>query len=859
MEADAGGVVTVAFSVVNHTAIPYQFQPGVTMPEGWRVVTPPAAFEVGARARSLRLVSVRIPAATRPGMYPVRFNAHASTGDQAGATAQVVVRPRFGLRLDVMDAPRYVQAGVPFIIRLLLANTGNAPALVHLRLSGQPFPARLDVEDVTVAPGAAEPITIEVMTRTDLTIRTTYTFELAAHLDGASTATATARGQVLVIPGEARMNALQPTAPIALRLFALGSEVGVGQQAELEAAVPLSADSTHRAEVLLRTAPQYYSSFAQPDLYQARYIGPSIEVLAGDGIYGLTSLTAPSRYGVGAGARATFGRIGATAFMRTNRRSFFPETQGGASVEYDTGRFGSYAFNASAGSGEAAGAAASLRAALHSTEVVQLDAEVGLAGDDGVSEVFSLEAAGRHGETRYHARFDHVGPDHPNYSTGFESRAAGFSSRIAPDLAFATSYRSDRRWVDGADGTLENSLFGIGVNGRRRFGERTLQGAVDVEQADYLLGLGEGRIDREQLLLRVRGGFVLPNHRFSAIAEVARLTDQVTGDLAPFRRLLLEYGWQSAGQHVYSQLDIQQGTALYLTPPGVRWLARAGGREQIGRITLSADLGGGIERSTSSTIPYGTAWFSLSYSLPREMRLHSEMRAQLTDIGRPLLTSNYRISLEVPLAAPRLIRFRSQMLEGVIVDVETGRGIPDVLVHLGNESALTGADGRFVFPRPTSGAYYLHIDRVSLGMDRVPAVPMPYLIDVPADGVMDELRIPVTRRASLSGRVRLMDIHGSGLLADTLDAHAPIMAVVEATSGDHRLRRLCTRDGRFTFEDVPPGRWTLRLVQSDAPEDYRLEREAYEIDLVDRAEVDLRLLPRQRRIRLIGTGSLGAR
>ncbi|NNF59191.1 MAG: hypothetical protein HKN04_13230 [Rhodothermaceae bacterium] len=856
-EAEAGGVSTVAFSVFNHADEPRRFRSTVTIPEGWQFVAPPVAFDVPAQGRALRLVSLRVPASAPPGPYAVRFVAQTQIQEQAEATLQVAVRPRYGVRLDLLEAPRYAVAGTPIALRFLLASTGNAAARVRLSLRATPFEGALDEEWVVLGAGEAKEVRVTVNTPPDLFTRTSFFYRLTADVEQAEASTFV-EGQVLVIPGTERAQALQPSSPVSLRLTTLGGGASFGPQAEVEAAVPLSADSLHRAEVLLRSPAYGQSSFAEADVYQARYVGPQVEALLGDGIYSLTPLTAPGRFGTGAGATASFGRVEAQAFFRGNRRAFFPQTQGGASVRYDADRLGAYTLSATAGSGEAAGAATSLRAEVHTHEALGLDVEVGVAGHEQVAGAISVAAAGKSGETRYQARFDHVGPDHPSYTSGLDSRGVGVSTRLAQDLSFTASFRDDRRWMRESGATTENSLFSLALSGHRRARQRTLHGSIGIEQAAYQQSFGSVRLDREQLLLRLRGGLVIDDLRASAMAEVARVTDQLTGTPMGSQRLLLEMSMQQGTRQGYAQLDVQQGASLYLFQSGRRWVARAGGREQLGRLQLALDLGGGVDQSSAASYPFGAAWVHVGYALPRGMQLRHEVRAQLVRVDRATLNTNYRLTLDVPIAAPSPIRFRSPLLEGRVVDESTGLGVPGVLVHLGDESALTEPDGRFVFPRPATGTHYLHLDRVSLGMERVPAVPMPFLIDVPAEGAIPEIRIPVTRRTQLSGRVRVLDIHGTGLVADTMEVTRPLMAVVEATSGSHRVRRLCTRDGRFSFEDLPPGEWTVRLIQSDVPETYRLEEEAVVVTVTDQAIADLRFLPRQRRITFIGSGRLGS-
>ena len=69
---------------------------------------------------------------------------------------------------------------------------------------------------------------------------------------------------------------------------------------------------------------------------------------------------------------------------------------------------------------------------------------------------------------------------------------------------------------------------------------------------------------------------------------------------------------------------------------------------------------------------------------------------------------------------------------------------------------------------------------------------------------------------------------------------------------------LITAGGAFAFTGLRPGTWTVRIYPEDLPHYYFLEAEESRVDLAagDEAHLELRILPRQRRINIMDEGDI---
>ncbi|MGB2769902.1 MAG: carboxypeptidase-like regulatory domain-containing protein, partial [Candidatus Zixiibacteriota bacterium] len=83
--------------------------------------------------------------------------------------------------------------------------------------------------------------------------------------------------------------------------------------------------------------------------------------------------------------------------------------------------------------------------------------------------------------------------------------------------------------------------------------------------------------------------------------------------------------------------------------------------------------------------------------------------------------------------------------------------------------------------------------------------------------------------------------------------------LVEVRCEEEVLRQLTDQKGRFSFEDLRPGKWTLTVYDHDLPAYHYLEDEQFQFDLKPGQEKDVtvRVLPRLRPIQIIDEGALG--
>lgn len=255
----------------------------------------------------------------------------------------------------------------------------------------------------------------------------------------------------------------------------------------------------------------------------------------------------------------------------------------------------------------------------------------------------------------------------------------------------------------------------------------------------------------------------------------------------------------------------------------------------------------------------------------------------------------------IPFGLPVSRKTSTGILKGWVYDAETRQGIPRVLVRLNELTTVTDRNGNFTFGSLRPGTHYLALDKGSIGMERVTVQRSPIAVSI-IGGKRNRVEVGVTRSASVGGRVVLYrfttetaesaDRGAAPLRRSAFSAlsaviifpapsrmftwYSPFVTgtdagqeelvesdglanmLVELANPSESLRRLTDRKGRFTFEDVRPGQWTLKVQKAGLPEHHYLEPETFELDLKPGETKDLliKALPRKRPIIIIDEGGV---
>lgn len=865
-----GEALTIPFRVLNGTGRPLTVNPILDLPAGWHLAVGTGTMELEPMGEALRLISVRIPDDAPAGVQTIRLRV-GTPGVAPSAwsldSAQVAVESRPRLEAQLLDVPLLVPAGDEFEVTVVLRNSGNVTLRPELELrSALGFTVELLEPPGDLGVGESVEVRARVVTgalagrppgatRDRLQLRASageLVHSVSTNLDVIPRGTAAGGGPFNTLPLKLRITGSSPA--------------GSALPFELAGGGHLTDTGSTRLDVLARGGPRETRLSGrlpgQQDEYRVLLSGEGFSLEAGDQVFRLSRLTEPGVYDAGLSASIERGPFTLGAHRAVDRRYGRREQTGGF-LEYG---LGPAAFRAGAldRQGYEAGRMWSLsaRSLLPAGAGIEVEHAAGAASERGTASSVEVrrDGAGISG----HLRMQRADPDFPGRVRGTERTAAGFNIRLVEWLRARGEWaRSIQEQGVARAGSRRNETASVQLStGRSLSLELRSEERLALGVGPFLQGSPQQPVrDERSRWLRVRSGLRFGSMTLDPWGEMGWTLDRLRGEEHPFTRVGVRGGYRSGSAHLSASVEAFDGR---------RGSAGSGHRGS----SVSLGAGGPLGSHTHATLTlagsrsagpafreHGVLDALLVRSLAGGHALEARVRAVGSrpgwDDADPTITLTYTIPLAVPVSRSRL----SGQLLIRLVDAG-GRPLEGVRVTVAGQAVITDGNGRAAAGAVTPGIHRVEIIP-AIGSTLVPAPGSTMEVEVRA-GRRTEVEIRLDRGAAIVGTVILME-EGAG--PDSPDgpfreAGAFHNAVAELTSpgGGGAHRRTPGLDGRFRFDDLPPGTYLLR-VRASLPPWHRIEGDSLLIRLEagDTAAVVSRVVPVPRVMRMLplegaGTG-----
>lgn len=821
LAATPGEPLTIPFRVTNLSGAPATFAGEAALPAGWRAAGGGAPRELAPGEAELRLVGVGVPAAAAAGRHVVRLRAGG-----AADSAIVAVAERRGIAMEPVGGGGMTVAGAEYAVRFRLVNRGNVAERLALRAEGdQGIRPSIDSSAILLPPAAETVVTVRG--RTDAATAASLRHQVTLHAAGADSATAvTARTLVSVVPrGGGRVR--RPRLPAEVRVRAADSLSAAS--VSFSAHGPLDPGGTLRLDVEARTADPAGTPFARQDEYRLRLDGPGFGLRLGDQVYSLSRLTEPGRYGFGAGGEATRGMVSVGGMASRDRRG---EGRGGMMGGF--ARLGTERMRIGAvyARPDSADARWTVEAAAEPHPLLRVEAEAAPAAADsilprsvhlrGSSRLVSYDVLHLRGGESYRGR------------GAADQDFAAVTLRPFGALALSASARRGGEVRVAADTSIFfRSYRRAGVS----WGSWVL---VEVrEAAGDTAARGDFRSVHGRVGVRLlRNGWLYPG--FEA-GEVVAAPGAVP---APYRIYSLQSTFSRGGASLWGNVQLREGASAYAR--GERELSGAFSAHLPVLPRTLLRLSGQGRRIDGGEVE-GSLDLALERTLPAEHRVSVRALAVAQPAGgwRPRMYLEYGVPIGIPLPTRGEERVVAR-----VYDPRTGRGIPDVLVRVGDRVVVTDRRGVAAFAGLPDGTHLLRVEP-GAGPEMVADRPLPIPV-VAGTGGSARVEVGLEAAARLTGTVERVPAAG----ADS--AAAPMVGVtveIVGPAGEHHA--VTDAQGRFTITGVRSGWWRVRIDASSLPRHHELQQEQH--ILLQPGETDrawLRVVEKERPIQMIQGGEL---
>lgn len=828
LDVSPGGTTTASFLVVNRSSRLMEVAEDVELPEGWSLVIGASSFVLSPGEERLRLVMFHIPQCASPGSYYIGYGVTDKGGGiSCREEVSVTVIPQGKLELILHEGADRVVAGSPLAARLTLLNHSNVSTQVSLSLtSSESYLISPDVDDFVLEAGEVRDIDVSVETPPDAPARVEHVIivEAEAHELDDHESRATIAVVQTVLPKVSSLLDPYRRLPSRLKTTYVRGGGASGVATEFSGSGKLDAQGLHGVELLVRTPDtRDITTFGLRDEYSLRFRGRGYDARLGDAAYGLSRLAGQRRLGRGGSIALDVGdwQFGGSYF---GARTGEPENgQGAMRVGYRPGERFSLGFNLFDASGDGMDIL-SAECSSEPLENLDLDLELAARSTNRRDRAYWVRARGNRGRARFFLERIAAGRGFDGRFSDENHTTASIAVPVYGGLAINAFYRDyenrDRREDDVDDGIEVSSI--------------THEEARSIGLRVNLSSSLRGRIDYRDILRR--GATSDVGFRYGTRTAKAAL-DYVRGNFNVVSTL--EFGRLDDYEESVSSSVTTHSLSLTLWPTkewrvSGHFRSALAGSPDPSNSSSAATLASEFRFAEDMSMRAGARWTSnrsaaqrgpdevtagFDYALPFRHTITGDVRWRSpTGVGDESETS-ISLAYEIPFDTRLGRRKDVGSLRGRIETFEgsSKTGVPDAVLMLGEFSAVTDENGDYVFPGIVPGDYSLSIGPSSIGLDGVPLEPLPRNVAIEGGSEL-RLDVEVAPPGRIEGFVGVAAAANDRLPPTALPGHGRLPPlVVEATNGSHSLRRLTDAHGRFCFDRLCPGCWTVEIRPDGLP------------------------------------------
>jgi hypothetical protein len=865
-------------------------------------------FELNANQSDIRLVNFFVPSSALAGKYDVTYhvNSREFPSHSDLCTVQISVLPALDLTVTLLEAPEYVIAGESYQVAFLVTNGCNIPDQVDVDITNKgDYPTSITHANYSMPPGGSEKITVTVQTDKELQYSLKHNVELLAKLHTNEKIRSKAYSAVEIVPrttGEDDRYHRIPVEASIRTVYQKRETTRTGFQGNISGEGSLDEEGKKNIKFRLRGPDIYDTSIlAERDEYFISYFTKRVHVAIGDKFYSLSPLTERNRYGRGVETEINSTHFSFGAFYQQTRWARPQKEEIGSHFYYSfkpDQRIGLNYMNKQI-SGEAQSHILSLDSRFHPLKNSDLELEYALDKTGSKNESsYRILIAGQHSIFSYRLNYISASPDFQGYYRDTDYLSANVSLRLIRALSVNANIRKEKQNFE-----LDTTRYSAPLTEYYQAGLRYRLGTQTSLNLDYYQRSREDRMpdpkfNYQERMIRLTASQGMQKFSFYATAELGKTSNRVLDEIFNSQRYTLSAHYRPSSSQYY------RGYIYYDDN------SRSTG-EQKGRLTIGVNASVKIASRTSFYVNLQTDYSDEEYYHDRnifdlQLRHTFSNNHVLSMQGRHTLLRNsldndetaVMLSYTVPFGIPLSRKKSTGVVKGYVYDEETKEPIKDLIIRINGSTAVTDKEGYFIFPSLLPKTYYLSLDKTRIGFNRVPAQKTPIQVEV-AGGSSQSVDLGITTGAMLYGRVMvyvavqdtsaqmgggktgsasdeyyLIGFGNGNLLKNSKDLakkglsvwgdqrvqyredYGLVNILVELEMDGEIHRRMTDKKGCFSFEELRPGKWNVRVYPYNLPENHQLENELFNVELKpnDQHELTVRVLPKKRKIRMLQEG-----
>ena len=855
-EADPGTFFTKAFYVSNRGSLEENYTAKLTLPPGWRIVALDSNPVIPLKSGDTVFATVFVPVSAAAGVYALSLAISDRETDRESAryAFDVAVREKPGFDILVVDAPDYAIAGEVYQSLFRVQNTGNSPIELLIDVASRPdLDYFSEIQRIDLQPGEGRIFAVSVRTDQSAADRMRHTLNVTAVPAREELEPRNAAATVEILPrvsGEAEPYRTLPVGIAVKQALRHGETDTYGFLATVNTEGSLSESGDDEFTGYLKVPfDREGALFRENNEIAISYKNKPFDLFLGNTFFSVSTLTENSIYGTGARVEYAGDEFSIGGYHTETALS--PPSVSQTAVWYgrEFGDYGNLRLNLVDSINRVPPGTIDLLTSLEITKTPQV----------GPNTVFEYASDIFHHSGQAYRLV--LGDTLPGFTYALETLSAdpGFTGAIqdtelysarcmipfGQSLSVTADLRNNYSLLEQPVPALAQSRsvgFRWKISPESGCGV-TYQRINDANLRDNRAISSEVvRFDYDRIIGKVRANAAaFVNRSFDSIKFDNTLKETYSGSLLcnlDDRQTLKGFTSVSTTRGAESSEILTFGLD-YSADIGDRAGLRLGYRSSSKASSYYAGLDS-VRASLVYAIAEGQrAMLQASYAPNRSLE-------RFTDFD---LSIEYHASVGLPIGLRQVGK-----IAGVVTDTATGRGVPDVIVRVGDRVAISDLSGRFLFLSMAEGFYTVGVDLSRLKEDRIVrgAGPIEVIVET---GETADIEVFLIEPGVITGTVKKFSRDSDGNLVEEGGMPDLLLEVI----GEYRKVRLLTdRNGNFRVGRLTPGEWVVTIASSQLADDIYVETDKPVITLQDGEieEIFLGVYPVKREIKMIDEGTI---
>ncbi len=889
-------IITRTFLVTNNSTKEEPFYEEVYLPKGWQIIGPShVSFKLKPNEKQIRLATFFIPVSASSGHYEITYLVGSQREYEINKKVlfSIDVLPLTKLEIMIEDYPKTIIAGQIFEIKIRLINRGNSRTQIELDQKVYPdYPIQIDSNIVILEAGTSRIIRYSVSTDKNLNRKTRFLLNIYALTKKIGTEEKIISDKKTVsvdimpkITGE-----FDPyhRLPSKIKFIGINEDNKNGFQIQFSGKGSIDEEGEQGIEFLIRQ-PKIINEIPTGEIDEA-YIAYNNKILdfhLGDKSFNLSPLVENNRYGKGIELDLHPAKYEIGAFNFESKFDRLGEKEAGAFFKYPIKNdleIKTNFLNKKKDIDE--DNIYSVQAYFKPDELMDINLE--LASNSSYREkplndkAYKIDLGGKFSDDFVYTFIKtYAGPDFYGYYNDYAAISGRIYYPIYKKLSGNTSYDEHKSNLDF------NPIKKSSASDEKNFVTNltyTLPSNFDISidykklsNKDELLPV-DFNYEENSVKLGLKQNY--KNFGVNSYIERGRLNDYLinTTNNNLEKYSLFTYFSPDASQ-IYSIFGRIGHNSFIGSPLRTKSLGISGGwlfsRDAYLRLEYQKN------NFDSEVMKEQDSIFStFNYTLPNNNSffLRSSWSRYEGNEKDFLVFVGYSINWGIPIRKKKSIG----TLKGIVYDAERPDKLPisNVLLSINEVSAVTNQNGEFIFPSLSPGTYYLWIEKIFIGLNRVTTEKLPIAVIIKS-GETTEIEIGVTTSARFFGRIAVFvpnineistasdqssfliesdkAVTGANFDSSNLKEVRNLSNIlVELSDGTEFLQQVTDEKGMFSYKDIRPGKWILKINEQNLPEHFYLEQKEFQLIFTpgEVKDITIRVLPRLRKILIIEEGEI---